>query len=100
MHSFHAKKSSYHQGLLSECRFLVRLPHYAIAGAIHRLRISTDLRSSADVSPPKHGRDANILADVVKALLDRLNRNYEAFTPITMALPEEGVLSQITALYR
>jgi Uma2 family endonuclease len=29
---------------------------------------------------PKHGRDANILADVVKALLDRLNRNYEAFT--------------------
>jgi Uma2 family endonuclease len=39
---------------------------------------------------PKHGHDANILADVVKALLDRLNRNYEAFTPITMALPEEA----------
>ena len=39
---------------------------------------------------PKHGRDANILADVVKALLDRLNRNYEAFTPITMALQEVG----------
>ncbi len=39
---------------------------------------------------PKHGRDANILADVVKALLDRQNRNYEAFTPITMQLPEQG----------
>jgi Uma2 family endonuclease len=39
---------------------------------------------------PKHGRDANILADVVKALLDRQNRNYEAFTPITMELPEQG----------
>ncbi len=39
---------------------------------------------------PKHGREANILADVVKALLDASNRNYEAFTPITMELPEEG----------
>jgi Uma2 family endonuclease len=39
---------------------------------------------------PKHGRDANILADVVKALLDSQNRNYEAFTPITMSLPEES----------
>lgn len=39
---------------------------------------------------PKHGRDANILADVVKALLDAGDRNYEAFTPITMELPEQG----------
>lgn len=39
---------------------------------------------------PKHGRDANILADFVKALLDSQNRNYEAFTPITMSLPEES----------
>jgi len=38
---------------------------------------------------PKHGREANILADIVKALLDSQNRNYEAFTPITMDLPEE-----------
>lgn len=36
---------------------------------------------------PKHGREANILADVVKVLLDAQNRNYEAFTPITMELP-------------
>lgn len=39
---------------------------------------------------PKHGREANILADVIKVLLDHENRNYEAFTPITMDIPEEG----------
>ncbi|MEM7553651.1 MAG: Uma2 family endonuclease [Cyanobacteria bacterium P01_A01_bin.84] len=39
---------------------------------------------------PRHGREANILADVVKALLDSETRNYEAFTPITMDIPEEG----------
>lgn len=39
---------------------------------------------------PRHGREANILADIVKALLDRENRNYEAFTPITMDIPESG----------
>lgn len=43
------------------------------------------------ISPlPRHGREANILADIVKALLDSENRNYEAFTPITMTLPEAG----------
>jgi Uma2 family endonuclease len=39
---------------------------------------------------PRHGREANIIADIVKALLDDENRNYEAFTPITMELPEVG----------
>lgn len=39
---------------------------------------------------PRHGREANILADIVKALLDSEARNYEAFTPITMDIPEEG----------
>jgi len=38
---------------------------------------------------PKHGRDANNLADIVKVLLDAQGRNYEAFAPITMDLPEE-----------
>lgn len=38
----------------------------------------------------RHGREANILADIVKALLDSENRNYEAFTPITMDIPEQG----------
>jgi Uma2 family endonuclease len=39
---------------------------------------------------PRHGREANILADVVKGLLDSETRNYEAFTPIVMDIPEEG----------
>jgi Uma2 family endonuclease len=38
---------------------------------------------------PRHGREANVIADVVKVLLDYLDRDYEAFTPITMDLPEE-----------
>lgn len=38
---------------------------------------------------PQHGREANILADIVKALLDSQSRNYEAFTPITLDLPED-----------
>jgi len=39
---------------------------------------------------PVHGRDANLLADIVKALLDHDGREYDAFTPITMTLPEES----------
>jgi Uma2 family endonuclease len=37
---------------------------------------------------PKHGREAHILARIVEALLDSQNRNYEAFTPVTMESPE------------
>ena len=37
---------------------------------------------------PKHGREANLIADMIKILLDHLGQNYEAFTPITMDLPE------------
>ncbi|MEH2168856.1 MAG: Uma2 family endonuclease [Nostoc sp.] len=37
---------------------------------------------------PEHGRDASLLADIAKVLLDRLNLAYESFTPITMSLPE------------
>ncbi|NJL00461.1 MAG: Uma2 family endonuclease [Spirulinaceae cyanobacterium SM2_1_0] len=37
---------------------------------------------------PKHGRDANTVADVVKVLLERGDRDYSAFTPITLDLPE------------
>jgi Uma2 family endonuclease len=41
---------------------------------------------------PRHGREANILADLVKVLLDSDGRNYEAFTPITMDfLGESGI---------
>jgi Uma2 family endonuclease len=39
---------------------------------------------------PIHGRDANLMADIVKALLDRDAREYDAFTPVTMMLPEES----------
>lgn len=38
----------------------------------------------------KHGREAHLLARIVEILLDRGNRNYEAFTPITMDIPEKG----------
>lgn len=36
---------------------------------------------------PEHGRKVNVIADVVKVLLDYLQQDYEAFTPITMELP-------------
>lgn len=38
---------------------------------------------------PRHGREAHLLARIVEALLDSKNRNYEAFTPITMDIPTE-----------
>lgn len=37
---------------------------------------------------PRHGRDANLIADIIKTLLDHFGREYDAFTPITMELPE------------
>ncbi len=48
---------------------------------------------------PRHGREVNILADIVKVLLDSQNRNYEAFTPITMDLPEESGLEPDYCFY-
>ncbi len=39
---------------------------------------------------PKHGRDASLIADVIKVLLDYTEREYDAFTPVTMELPEES----------
>jgi Uma2 family endonuclease len=39
---------------------------------------------------PRHGREAHLLARVVEILLESQERNYEAFTPITMEVPEEG----------
>jgi Uma2 family endonuclease len=39
---------------------------------------------------PCHGREAHLLARIVEALLDSEERNYEAFTPITMDIPESG----------
>ena len=39
---------------------------------------------------PGHGLKANLVADVVKVLLDYLGQEYEAFTPITMKVPEKS----------
>jgi Uma2 family endonuclease len=39
---------------------------------------------------PVHGKDANLIADLVKALLDWDGREYDAFTPVTMMLPQES----------
>jgi Uma2 family endonuclease len=37
---------------------------------------------------PRHGREAHLIARIVEILLESQGRNYEAFTPITMDLPE------------
>jgi len=39
---------------------------------------------------PKHGRDASLIADVIKTLLDYTGREYDSFTPVTIELLEEG----------
>jgi Uma2 family endonuclease len=39
---------------------------------------------------PKHGRDASLIADIIKVLLDLNRLEYDAFTPITMELPAES----------
>jgi Uma2 family endonuclease len=37
---------------------------------------------------PRHGREAHLIATIIETLLDSQERNYEAFTPITMELPK------------
>lgn len=44
---------------------------------------------------PVHGRQAHIIAMVAMVLLDYLGLEYEAFTPITMDLPEVRGLNRI-----
>ncbi len=39
---------------------------------------------------PEHGRNASLIADTIKAILDYLGKEYEAFTPITMKLRERS----------
>ncbi|MEC4817910.1 MAG: Uma2 family endonuclease [Scytonema sp. PMC 1069.18] len=39
---------------------------------------------------PKHGRDAHLIANVITTLLDHIGQEYDAFTPVTMELPEES----------
>jgi Uma2 family endonuclease len=37
---------------------------------------------------PRHGREAHLIARIVEIILESQGRNYEAFTPITLDLPE------------
>ena len=39
---------------------------------------------------PEHGRNASLIASVVTTILDHLGKEYEAFTPITMKLPQRS----------
>lgn len=39
---------------------------------------------------PEHGKSASVVANVVEALLDHGERDYDSFTPITMTLPQQG----------
>lgn len=39
---------------------------------------------------PKHGRDAHTIANAITTLLDHTEREYDAFTPVTMELPDES----------
>lgn len=39
---------------------------------------------------PLHGFDAHLLAAIVTVLLDHLEKEYQAYTPITMKLPERS----------
>jgi len=38
---------------------------------------------------PQHGKEAHVIANVITTLLDHFEREYDAFTPVTMELPEE-----------
>ena len=39
---------------------------------------------------PKHGSSADLVADIVKAILASRSQNYVAYTPITIELPQVG----------
>jgi len=39
---------------------------------------------------PKHGRDSHLIAAIITTLLDFQEQEYDAFTPVTMQLPEES----------
>lgn len=39
---------------------------------------------------PQHGKDAHIIASVITTLLDATEQEYDAFTPVTMELPEQS----------
>jgi Uma2 family endonuclease len=48
---------------------------------------------------PVHGKDAHLIASIVIALLDQDGREYDAFTPVTMFLPEESSIEPDYCFY-
>ncbi|MGI0496161.1 Uma2 family endonuclease [Limnospira platensis] len=48
---------------------------------------------------PKHGRDASLIADIIKVLLDWTGREYDSFTPVTMGLPEQSAIEPDYCFY-
>ncbi|MCA2653083.1 Uma2 family endonuclease [Microcystis sp. M061S2] len=48
---------------------------------------------------PKHGRDAHLIANIIITLLDYLGREYEAFTRVTMELPETSGIQPDYSFY-
>lgn len=46
-----------------------------------------------------HGQDVNLIADIVKALLEHDRREYDAFTPVTMELPEKSGIEPYYCFY-
>ena len=39
---------------------------------------------------PEHGRNAHLVSTIITSILDFLEQEYEAFTPITMKLPQQS----------
>lgn len=58
-----------------------------------RIRYNSATRELRIMSPlPKHGKNADILADLVKALLRHQGKDWDAFTPITLKrLNQQGI---------
>lgn len=48
---------------------------------------------------PKHGRDAHFIAQVITTLLDHIGQEYDAFTPVTMELPEASSIEPDYCFY-
>jgi Uma2 family endonuclease len=55
-----------------------------------RIRYNSDTQEIRIISPlPGHGKNADMLADLVKALLRHQGKDWEAFTPITLRRVEQ-----------
>jgi len=48
---------------------------------------------------PVHGQGANVLGNVVETILDHLEQEYNAYTPVTMTLPETSGIEPDICFY-